>query len=152
VDLSAELEDMIEDARVLAADLRLTFETHLASGLRVPADRALLHTALLNLITNAIKYNQPDGKLAISLEHSDGEIEFRIGNTGPSIPAGDQPKVFERFYRVGRADTSRADGVGLGLSLAREIVRAHGGELSLQESRPGWTCFMVTLKLPPDNG
>jgi len=152
VDLSAELEAMIEDARVLAADLRLTFDTQIQPGLRVPADRALLHTALLNLITNAIKYNEPDGKIEISLELSDGGICFRICNTGPGIPAEDHLKVFDRFYRVRSAAQPQADGSGLGLSLAREIVRAHGGELSLEESRPGWTCFVVTLKLPPGNG
>ncbi len=112
----------------------------------------LNNAAFFNLLTNAIKYNQPEGRVEITLEHPSGEIGFRIGNTGPGIPVADQPRVFERFYRVGRADTPRADGIGLGLSLAREIVRAHGGELSLQESRPGWTCFVVTLKLPSSNG
>jgi heavy metal sensor kinase len=145
LNLSAELEGMIEDARVLAADLRLTLETHIQPELRVPADRALLHTALLNLITNAIKYNQADGKIEISLENSGGQIAFRICNTGPGIPAEDQCKVFDRFYRVRSADQPPADGIGLGLSLAREIMHAHGGELTLKESRPGWTCFIATL-------
>lgn len=151
VDLSAELEGMIEDARVLAADLRLTFDTQIQLELRVPADRALLHTALLNLITNAIRYNVPDGRIGLRLESVPGKTTFTIDNTGPGIPSADQGKVFERFYRVEQANTPRVDGIGLGLSLAREIVRAHGGELSLEESRPGWTCFVVTLKLPPVN-
>ena len=147
VDLSAELEDMIEDARVLAADLRLTFETHIAPGLRVPADRALLHTALLNLITNAIKYNQPDGRIEITLEHSGGEIGFRIGNTGPGIPPEEQSRVFDRFYRVKHAGSTGTDGIGLGLSLAREITRAHGGEIVLMESTDAHTCFEVRFPL-----
>ena len=146
LDLSAELEGMIEDARVLAADLRLTFEANLQPELRIQADRALLHTALFNLISNAIKYNTPDGKIAIRLESQGDQTIFTISNTGPGIPAGDQGKVFERFYRVDQANTPRVDGIGLGLSLAREIVRAHGGELVLKESRPGWTCFSLTLK------
>lgn len=146
LDLSAELQGMIEDARVLAADLRLTFETNIPSELRIQADCALLHTALFNLISNAIKYNTPDGKIAIRLESQSDQAIFIIGNSGPGIPVGDQGKVFERFYRVDQANAPRVEGIGLGLSLAREIVRAHGGDLVLKESRPGWTCFSLTLK------
>jgi two-component system heavy metal sensor histidine kinase CusS len=145
VNLSAELESMIEDARVLAGDLRLTFETHLPPDVRLPADRALLHTVIFNLLSNAIKYNEPDGRIELRLESSPGKIIFTIGNTGPGIPAADQASVFERFHRARRPNTPRVDGIGLGLSLAREIVRAHGGELSLKESRSGWTAFTVHL-------
>jgi two-component system, OmpR family, heavy metal sensor histidine kinase CusS len=145
MNLSAELADMLEDARVLAADRRLTFETHLQPDLRVLGDRALLHLALFNLINNAIKYNVPDGRIELRLESERDKTIFTIGNTGPGIPAGDQAKVFERFYRVDQVNTLRVDGIGLGLSLAREIVRAQGGELSLRESRAGWTCFVLNL-------
>jgi two-component system, OmpR family, heavy metal sensor histidine kinase CusS len=145
VDLSAELEGMIEDARVLAADVRLTFDVRFQPQLRVEADRALLHTAMFNLIANAIKYNEPDGRIQTRLTTDADKIIFTIGNTGPGIPPADQTKIFERFYRLGRASNPRADGIGLGLSLAREIIRAHGGELSLKESRPGWTCFAITI-------
>ncbi|MCU0785951.1 MAG: ATP-binding protein [Verrucomicrobia bacterium] len=145
VDLSAELEGMIEDARVLAADSRLTFDVQCQPQLRVEADRALLHTALFNLVANAIKYNEPGGKIEIRLASDADKIVFTIGNTGSGIPSADQPKIFDRFYRAGRASSPRTDGIGLGLSLAREIIRAHGGELLLKESRPGWTLFAVTL-------
>jgi heavy metal sensor kinase len=146
VDLGAALADMIEDARVLAAEASLAFEVQVQPGRRVHADRALLHTALFNLIVNAIKYNEPaGGRVEIRLQAEGERAVFTVGNTGPGIPAADQPKIFDRFYRVERADKSRADGIGLGLSLAREIIRAHGGTLVLKESRPGWTCFAVEL-------
>jgi two-component system, OmpR family, heavy metal sensor histidine kinase CusS len=143
VDLSTELEGMIEDARVLGVAAQLQFDLHLPSGVRLAADRALLHTALFNLIGNAVKYNAPNGRVEIRLQAERDQIIFTVGNSGPGIPPADQPKIFERFYRVARADQSRADGIGLGLSLAREIVRAHGGDLSLAESRAGWTCFVA---------
>jgi heavy metal sensor kinase len=149
VDLSAELDAMIEDARVLAADARLQFEVKLPPQLLVMADRALLHTALFNLVMNAIKYNEPDGKISIRLDAAGNKIIFEIGNTGPGIPPADERKVFERFYRAARSSSPRVEGIGLGLSLAREIVHAHGGELLLKENRPGWTCFKMTLKLVP---
>ncbi len=145
VDLSAELEAMIEDARVLAADSRLQFDVELQPQLRVEADRALLHTAMFNLITNAIKYNEPAGKLNLALTATDNQVVFTVCNAGPGIPAEDQPLIFDRFYRVGRAGRPGVDGIGLGLSLAREVVRAHGGELALNESHTGRTCFELRL-------
>lgn len=148
VDLSAELESMIEDARVLATDARLSFELKLQPGVRITADRALLHTALFNLIHNAVKYSESEGRIEIQLQSGSEQMQFTIGNTGPGIPAADHPRIFERFYRARRPEQSRSDGLGLGLSLAREILRAHGGELVLQESRGGWTCFVATLPLP----
>ena len=145
VDLSAELEAMAEDARVLAADARLTFEVQIPPGISVRADRALLHMALFNLISNAIKYNKPAGKISIRLNATERETVFTIGNTGSGIAQADQPRIFDRFFRADRTKEPAVDGIGLGLSLAREIVRAHGGELSLAESRAGWTCFTVIL-------
>jgi len=145
VDVSAELEAMMEDARVLAADARLRFDLEIQPQLRMEADRALLPMAMFNLISNAIKYNQPDGSLSLRLADSEGKINFTIGNSGPGIPPADQPKIFERFYRVQCSTRAPADGIGLGLSLAREIARAHGGELWLKESRPGWTVFQLWL-------
>ena len=145
VDMCAELDAMIEDARVLAAEARLQFEVELPPQLLVVADRALLHTALFNLIMNAIKYNETDGRVSLKLEAGNGQISFNIGNTGPGIPSEEQTRIFDRFYRVGHASGRRVDGIGLGLSLAREIVRAHGGELSLKEGRSGWTGFVLWL-------
>jgi len=145
MDLSAELDAMIEDARVLAADARLQFDVELQPQLRVEADRALLHTAIFNLIINAIKYNEQDGKISLALTATDCQTVFTICNSGPGIPAADQPRIFDRFYCVGRSGRPGVDGIGLGLSLAREIVRAHGGELALKESRAGRTCFELRL-------
>ena len=145
VDLSAELEGMIEDARMLAGDLNLTFEVEMQPQLKAEADLALLHTAWLNLLTNAVKYNEPGGRISVRLERSNGQILLTIGNSGGGIPPAEQERVFERFYRAGRETGPRIEGVGLGLSLAREIMRAHGGELTLKESRRGWTVFEARL-------
>jgi len=78
------------------------------------------------------------------------QIIFTVCNAGPGIPMDEQPRIFDRFYRVSHASGPRIDGIGLGLSLAREIVRAHGGELTLKESRPGMTCFQLALNRQPD--
>lgn len=150
VDLGAMLEGIIEDARVLAEESRLDFTVALAPSVRVGADPALLRTALLNLFVNAVKYNEPGGRISVTLECRDRHAFLNIGNTGPGIPGADQALIFTRFHRVDVSRQRQVDGIGLGLSLAREIVRAHGGELELQESRPGWTSFVLSLELLTD--
>lgn len=72
----------------------------------------------------------------MALEEHDGPAELSVCNGGPGIPEADQPRLFDHFFRGDAAQSRTADGVGLGLSLAREIVRANGGTLSLKESRP----------------
>jgi len=150
MNLTAMLENIIEDAHILAAEAKLNFEVALHPQVTIQADRSLFHTALLNLLTNAVKYNEPGGRIRVQLATSGNEVVLEVGNSGPAIPPEEQPKIFDRFYRVYATRTHSVDGIGLGLSLAREIARAHGGELALKESRPGWTCFEMTLpgKIP----
>lgn len=147
VDFSAELEGLIEDARVLAADSNLAFDVRIEPRVRVQADRSLLQMALLNLLSNAVKYNEPGGAVAVTLEAGDAQARLTVCNSGPGVPPSDQARVFERFYRADPTRTRAQDGLGLGLSLAREILHAHRGRLVLAESRPGRTRFEVTLPL-----
>jgi heavy metal sensor kinase len=146
MDLSAELESLIEDAGNLAAGSHLALEARIAPDIQVNGDCVLLRTALFNLISNAIKYNERGGRVSLKLEASGDAVTFTVSNAGPGIPPAEQPKIFDRFYRVANAGAARMEGVGLGLSLAREIIRAHGGELVLQESRPGFTSFVMRLR------
>lgn len=147
VDLTDFLEEIVEDARVLDAEMKLDIDADLAPDVRVSADPALLRTALFNLLVNAVKYNEPGGMIRVRLESKDGHAVTSIGNSGPGIPQADRDLIFKRFHRVDSARERRVDGVGLGLSLACEIVRAHGGGLELEESRAGWTSFTLRLLL-----
>lgn len=146
VNLSAELQGIIEDAGVLAAASRLKFQTEIKPHVCVQADRILLHTALFNLIHNAIKYNEPDGRITLLLETKGKKAVFTVGNTGAVIPLLEHAKIFDRFYRAARTEQTEVGGIGLGLSLTREIIRAHDGDVTLRESRAGWTVFEVQLK------
>jgi len=146
VNLSSELETLVDDASVLATGSDLHFDLALAPNVRVRADRSLLQMAVLNLLSNAVKYNRSGGRVTVDLTTTGDEIALTVCNTGPGIPAGDQRKVFERFFRGDRTRSRAIDGLGLGLSLAREIVIAHQGRLALQESTPERTCFVLTLR------
>ena len=145
------VDDVLEDCAALAPSLRIEHE--LVSGITVGADRVLLEQALHNLLGNAVKYNRPDGVIRVSLARRDGFAEIRIGNTGPGLAEKDRQRLFERFYRGDPARTrGRAGGTGLGLSLAREIIRAHGGDLVLGRSEPDFTEFVASLPAPGDAG
>ncbi len=152
VDLTAMINGITEDARILGEEARISFVETIGSGILVRADAALLRNAILNLFVNAVKYNETDGRIETTLSAKDGKAVLTICNTGPGIPEEDQSRIFTRFHRGDTARTRRVDGVGLGLNLSREILRAHGGELALQECRPGWTCFEMTMKLAPHGG
>lgn len=145
LDLSAELEAMVEDARILGQKTSLSFHLSIQPHLTIQADRSLLDLALMNLIKNAVTHNEPGGSVGLTLAPQDGQVVLTVCNTGPGIPAAEQAKIFERFYRLGPARSPTSDGLGLGLNLAREIVLAHHGRLLLLESRPGHTCFSASV-------
>ena len=145
-DLSGIVANLIEDCTALAPGLQL--EHALPPGVTAFADAILLEQALQNLLNNAAKYNQPGGLIRVSLRTGNNLATLTVGNTGPGIPASDLPRVFERFFRGDPARTrDRTSGVGLGLSLSREILRAHGGELILSRAECDWTEFTATLPL-----
>lgn len=143
-DLTALLTNVIEDSTALAPTL--TIERNLAPGIVVEADAVLLEQALQNLAGNAIKYNRDGGRVHFTLRVESGIALVEVGNTGSGIADDDQPRLFERFFRGDRSRRHHlAAGVGLGLSLSREILRAHGGELKLGASHNDWTLFVVSL-------
>ncbi|MCC7376877.1 MAG: HAMP domain-containing protein [Verrucomicrobiales bacterium] len=151
VDLSAEMDVLLADAQVLAEAAGLSLESQILPGARTLADRVLLRLALSNLVENAIHYNEPSGKVRVTLQSTGSRLELEIRNTGPGIRTEDQAHVFDRFHRGAEARHRRRDGLGLGLSLAREIILAHHGDVVLLRSAPGETAFRVTLPAGPQN-
>lgn len=97
--------------------------------------------------STAIKYNYPGGLVQFELVTEGNQMAVRIANTGPTIPPIDRERIFERFYRADPARSGKVEGTGLGLSLAREIVRAHGGELILDASDNRLTRFAAILPI-----
>lgn len=149
IDLSDAINDLLHDADVLAPGL--TIDRQLTPGLVVKADPDLLRQVLQNLLSNAIKYNRPGGLIKLTLSRQTNRILFTIGNTTPPSLTLDEKRLFTRFYRGDSSRGRHIDGVGLGLSLSREIVHAHQGTLVLQESTDGWISFALTLPAPSGN-
>ena len=129
----------------------LHIDRQLTPGLTIEADPDLLRQVLQNLLSNAIKYNRPGGLIKLTLAQQADQILFTIGNTTPPSLTLDEKLLFTRFYRGDRSRGRHIDGVGLGLSLSREIVNAHQGTLVLKESTDGWIAFALTLPAPSGN-
>ncbi|BAY23105.1 integral membrane sensor signal transduction histidine kinase [Calothrix sp. NIES-2100] len=145
VDMSQLLMEMVEDIELLAP--HLSVKNHIPAGLKVQGDRDLLMQVLQNLLSNAIKYNLANGWIEIQAQQRQNTLHITIANASKDIPVSDRDRLFDRFYRGDPARTRQVEGIGLGLSLAREIARAHRGELTLNSTSDGQTAFTLILPI-----
>lgn len=143
INLAQVLGVMVEDLDLLAPTLEVTAD--IAPALSVYGDVDLLTQVLQNLMSNAIKYNLPNGWIKIQAQSQTETVQVTVTNASKEIPAGDRDRIFDRFYRGDPARNRKTEGIGLGLSLAREIVHAHQGSLTLDSTPAGCTAFTLTL-------
>jgi heavy metal sensor kinase len=116
------------------------------AGATVAGDRVLLRQALVNLIHNAIRYSPESSTIQVrATSERDGVIVLRVSDNGPGIPSEHRDRVFDRFYRVDEARSREGGGAGLGLSIAKWAVEAHGGTLALAGNSEHGTVFEVQL-------
>ena len=113
----------------------------------LPLDAEKVRTVFRNLVENAVKYSLPDSRpVRVSAAREGGRVVVRVRDDGPGIPAADSASVFEPFFRVDRSRSKRTGGYGLGLSIAKRIVEAHGGTIAVREHAPArGATFEVTL-------
>jgi two-component system, OmpR family, phosphate regulon sensor histidine kinase PhoR len=124
------VESCIETSTPRAKDKDLNLLVNLAE--RVPdiaGDRRRLTEVLQNLLDNAIQYTPAGGQIMVSAGPKNGEVIFTVSDTGIGIPQADQPRIFERFYRVDVARSREVGGTGLGLSIAKHLIENHGGKI-----------------------
>jgi len=123
----------------------IKFYNEIEPAIVIRADSNHLRRAWLNLLKNALIYNNPDGEIRIRADRRDDKIVVTVSNTGPGIPPDKLPFIFERFFRANHY-YSAAGGAGLGLSIAKAIIELHGGTIRAS-SQPGLTTFEITLPL-----
>ena len=112
----------------------------------IDGDRERIEQVLINVVSNAIKYNRPKGTIHISGGWSDSHVYITVKDTGIGVPKSEVPHLFERFYRVDKARSRESGGTGMGLSIAKEIVEYHGGVITF-ESEEG-KGSLVTVSFP----
>lgn len=148
LDLAAVVGECLTLLRPLAEARQVTLTATLAPA-QVVGDAGRLAQVVSNLVSNAVQYNRPGGRVEVTLRTVDGRAELGVADTGIGIAREAQPRVFERFFRADPARNRAFGGQGLGLAICRSILEAHGGTITFQ-SQPGeGTTFTVTLPLAP---
>ncbi len=140
------LEECILQVSDLAEERKLSLSLNALPGLpRLTADRARLKQVVLNLLDNAIKYTPRGGEIVVSARSADGRVECSVQDTGEGIPPDDLPHIFDKLYRARRLRGRPVEGSGLGLTIAQQIIHAHGGDISAQSELGKGSTFTFTL-------
>ncbi|WP_198942930.1 sensor histidine kinase [Actinophytocola xanthii] len=146
VEVDAVVRDALSRTQLASESTGIEVATDQDSCLLVEGDRTLLTTALTNLLENAVAYSPPGSPVSVSRRLAGGYVEISVTDRGIGIPAEEQQRVFERFYRLDKARSRATGGTGLGLAIVKHVAANHGGEVKLW-SRPG-TGSTFTLRIP----
>jgi len=142
------VESCVETAQRPAGEKDLRISVNLSNHLPdIAADRRRLAEVLQNLLDNAIQYTTPGGQIILSASASASEVTFIVSDTGIGIPRADQPRIFERFYRVDAARSREVGGTGLGLAIAKHLVEAHGGRIWVESEVGQGSRFYFTVPI-----
>jgi signal transduction histidine kinase len=149
INLSQMVEEWLDDLGALPDSLDVKIEKKFPAELYVVGEKRYISLIVQNLLENSRKYNRPGGRIRVAGHKNTDKIVLNIGNTGCPITGDEQEHIFERFHR-GSSGTA-VSGNGLGLNLARELARLHGGDLRLVGSDDDWTEFEVCFRVaqPP---
>lgn len=147
VDLAKVAERSIPVLRPLADNRGVKLNFCAQASAIVLAEEGDLDQIVFNLVENAIKYNVPDGEVSVTVKAENDQVKLVVADTGIGIPEEDLPNIFGRFYRVDKARSRQAGGSGLGLSIVRDAVILHGGEIEVAQVQPHGTVFTVTFPI-----
>ena len=144
IDISAIIRDACDLFQSAAEDKGITIGCRADEAIRVDGDLRLIQRMIANLLDNAIKFTSSEGRVDVSIR-ADGNqgVRIAVADSGIGISPADLPQIFERFYRC---DPSRSEaGTGLGLSFARTVARAHGGDITVTSTPGQGSTFSVIL-------
>jgi len=156
IELFGLIEEVLTDLEPLALkkgialiqepqDTTYDKEYIISNELMLTGSDILIYRMLYNLVENAIKYNHVNGKVIVSAKQTGNDIVITIADTGSGIDEAFREKIFEPFFRVDKSRSREIGGVGLGLAMVREIVRAHDGKIDVHQNAYGGTTFEVKL-------
>src|SRR6266566_1979423 len=145
VNLSQIIEEWLDDLGALPDSPDVKIERDLPADLYIAGEKRYTSLIVQNLLENARRYNRPGGLIRVTAHREGGEVVLAIGNTGHSIPRDAQEHIFERFHHSSTG--SDVSSHGLGLNLARNLARLHGGGLRLVGSEKDWTEFEARFRI-----
>jgi len=147
-DLGALVHSTLDSYRFQIQQNGFGFEEHISPDIPpVKVDREAIARSLLNLVNNALKYSKDEKHIAVKLYRVNGSVKLEVQDRGIGIATNEQEKIFEKFYRCGDPLVHNVKGSGLGLSLVRHIVRAHGGDVLVESMPDKGSKFTIALPL-----
>lgn len=146
--LTTSFAEVRDTMRPLADKKAHTLLQRAPAGLSVRADPTRLKQVLMNLIGNAIKFTPDGGKIELTAKRVGDFVRVEVRDSGPGIPAEEQQRIFDAFYRLRRSEKA-AEGTGLGLAITQRLVELHGGELGVESEIGVGSCFYFTLPIVP---
>lgn len=138
------VEEVLEDLEPLAMEKNITLTGRCEQALMQGSD-ILIYRLVYNLVENAVKYNQEEGQVTVTVRQKEKHVYLSVEDTGSGIPKELRERVFEPFFRVDKSRSRELGGVGLGLAFVREIVRVHDGTITVKDGPSGGTIFEVIL-------
>ena len=142
--VDALVEEVLEDLEPLAAEKNVELIGK-CNPVTMTGSDILIYRLVYNLVENAIKYNHPEGKVTVTACQKEKKVILSVADTGSGIPGDLRERVFEPFFRVDKSRSRELGGVGLGLALVHEIVKAHDGSISIKDNPSGGTVFEVVF-------
>jgi two-component system, OmpR family, phosphate regulon sensor histidine kinase PhoR len=147
VDLNAVVQRAVDLLAAPARERQVQIAVEEEAVPAVPGDADSIERLVLNLIDNALKYNQPGGQVTVRLSQQDQHAVLEVSDTGIGIPPDALPRIFERFYRVDKGRSRDEGGTGLGLAIVKHVAQAHGGQVDVESRMGQGTTFRVRLPL-----
>ena len=147
VDVAALAADCVEAARPVADQKSISLSLENRATQPLNADRGRLAQVLDNLVSNALKFTPEGGRVVLRTDVVDGHAVVEVEDSGLGIPAAEQPRLFERFFRASAATEQAIPGTGLGLAIVKAIVEAHGGRIHVESNEGAGSTFRVELPL-----
>ena len=146
IELASLIEEVIDDLTPLAEKHAVSL-SHDCECTFIQGSDILINRAIFNLVENAIKYNLPEGSVAVELKKSPSQVEIRVKDSGPGIPECYRDSIFQPFFRIDKSRSRSLGGVGLGLSLVWEIANLHDGSIRVEETSDTGTTIQLVLPL-----
>ena len=145
VDLAAVARQAVAEAQPSAVEKGITLTSDANIAAPVQADKGRMFRTLGNLVSNAIKFTPAGGDVRVSVSRVDGAVSLEVADTGIGIAAADQERLFDRFFRTSAVAEQQFPGAGLGLYIARAIVEAQGGSITVRSEPDEGASFFVSL-------
>ncbi len=147
--LAPVIQNAVQVCLAQAEQKHIKISTSCPEELQLKMNASLLEQALVNLITNAIKYSPENTQVEITAQMKDNEVEIKVADQGIGIPKEFHDRIFERFYRVDKARSRQLGGTGLGLSIVKHIVKVHNGRVAVQSKVGQGSTFFIYLPFEP---